>query len=450
MSMLGFVLGFIVPLGILVFVHELGHFLLAKWAGVGVLKFSLGFGPKLVGVKKGETEYLISALPLGGYVKMIGEDPSDESPEAADPARSFSQKRVSIRSLIILAGPVANFLLPVLIFWGIFTFVGQAYLLPVVGSPEKGSPAAREGVLAGDRMQALDGQRIERWDEVEAAVRASSGRPMALTILRDGKPLEVSLKPEVRRTLDIFGQEIELWDLGLHPFRPARIGDLQPGMPAQQAGLRTGDRITAVSDVPVADWDELAKTIHANPGRPVRLSVERDGQTLKVEVTPRPTRQQGPTGEEEIGLIGIIMPAPEFQYRRLNPASAFVAGAGKTVDLSVLVVQGLVKLVQGKISPKTIGGPILIGQMGGQVAQRGAVELFSFIALLSINLAILNLLPIPILDGGHLFFSLIEWLRGKPVSLRKREIAQQVGMVLLIGLMAFAFYNDIFRLLGWQ
>jgi regulator of sigma E protease len=450
MSMLGFVLGFIVPLGILVFVHELGHFLLAKWAGVGVLKFSLGFGPKLVGVKKGETEYLISALPLGGYVKMIGEDPSDESPEAADPARSFSQKRVSIRSLIILAGPVANFLLPVLIFWGIFTFVGQAYLLPVVGSPEKGSPAAREGVLAGDRMQALDGQRIERWDEVEAAVRASSGRPMALTILRDGKPLEVSLKPEVRRTLDIFGQEIELWDLCLHPFRPARIGDLQPGMPAQQAGLRTGDRITAVSDVPVADWDELAKTIHANPGRPVRLSVERDGQTLKVEVTPRPTRQQGPTGEEEIGLIGIIMPAPEFQYRRLNPATAFVAGAGKTVDLSVLVVQGLVKLVQGKISPKTIGGPILIGQMGGQVAQRGAVELFSFIALLSINLAILNLLPIPILDGGHLFFSLIEWLRGKPVSLRKREIAQQVGMVLLIGLMAFAFYNDIFRLLGWQ
>jgi regulator of sigma E protease len=191
----------------------------------------------------------------------------------------------------------------------------------------------------------------------------------------------------------------------------------------------------------------MAKTIHASPGRPIRLTVERDGQPFEVQVIPRTSRQQGPTGEEEIGLIG-IGPASESQYRRLDPFSAAIAGVSKTVDLSVLVVQGFVKLVQAKISPKTIGGPILIVQMTGEVAQRGLMELLSFTALLSINLAILNLLPVPILDGGHLLFAFIECLRGKPVSLKKREIAQQVGMVLLIALMVFAFYNDIFRWLG--
>jgi regulator of sigma E protease len=211
--------------------------------------------------------------------------------------------------------------------------------------------------------------------------------------------------------------------------------------------MRGGDRVVAVNGVPVEEWDQLAKQIHGSPGRPLTLTIERDGQRQEIQVTPRLTKQQGPTGEEEIGLIG-IGPAPESHVRRLDPFSAAWAGVTKTVDLSVLVVTGFVKLVQAKISPKTIGGPILIAQMAGEVAQRGLVELLSFTALLSINLAILNLLPIPILDGGHLLFSFIEWVRGKPVSLRKREIAQQVGMVVLVALMVFAFYNDIFRWLG--
>jgi regulator of sigma E protease len=439
----------VVVLGVLVFVHELGHFLVAKRARVGVLKFSLGFGPKLVGVKKGETEYLISALPLGGYVKMIGEDPTDESAEAADPERSFSKKTVGVRSLIILAGPVSNILLPIVIFWGIFTFVGQAYLPPVMGVPEAGSPAASAGLEPGDRIQAIDGQPIGRWDEIETALRKSSGRPLRFGILRDGRVHEIAAEPRTHKTKDIFGQEIEVWDLGLRPLVSTRIGQLLPGQVAQQAGIRSGDRVVAAGGVPVAEWDQLAKIIHASPGKPLMLTIERDGQRQEIEVTPRPSRQPGPDGEEEIGLIG-IGPAPESLYRRLNPVSALAAGAAKTVDLSVLVVQGFVKLVQAKISPKTIGGPILIAQMTGEVAQRGWVELFSFTALLSINLAILNLLPIPILDGGHLFFSLIEWLRGKPVSLRKRELAQQVGMVLLVALMLFASYNDILRWMGWQ
>lgn len=441
------ILAAVVVLGVLIFFHELGHFLVAKRAGVGVLKFSLGFGPKIAGVKRGETEYLLSALPLGGYVKMIGEDPGDETPEAQDPERSFSQKHVGIRSLIILAGPLANLLLPVVIFWGIFMVVGQAYFLPVLGSPEKDSPAAKAGILAGDRVQKLDGQPIQRWDEVEAAIRNSGGKSLALAFAREGRTFEATLTPRALTTRDIFGQDVEVWDLGLRLLMPSKIGQVLPGQPAQEAGLKSGDRVVALDGTPLREWDQMAKTIHASPGRPIRLTVERNGQTLEVTVTPRASRQQGPNGEEEIGLIG-IGPASESQYRPLDPISAFAAGVSKTVDLSVLVVQGFVKLVQAKISPKTIGGPILIVQMTGEVAQRGLMELLSFTALLSINLAILNLLPVPILDGGHLLFAGIEWLRGKPVSLKKREIAQQVGMVLLIALMVFAFYNDIFRWLG--
>ena len=441
------ILAAIVVLGILIFVHELGHFLVAKRSGVGVLKFSLGFGPKLVGVKRGETEYLLSALPLGGYVKMIGEDPTDPLPEAADPARSFSQKTVGTRTRIILAGPLANLALPVLIFWGIFAIVGQPYFLPIVGTPEQGSPAAQAGLLPGDRVQALDGVRIERWTDVEVAVQASSGKPLNFTMTRDGRTFDVRLAPRAVATRDIFGQETQAWDVGLHPLLSTRIGQVLPGHVAEQAGLRSGDRILALNGTPVVEWEQMAKSIHGSPGKPVRLTVERDGQRFEVEATPRPTKQQTAAGEEEIGLIG-IGPAPESHYQRLNPVAALVDGVKETARLSVVIVQGFVKLIQGSISPKTIGGPILITQIAGEVVRRGTVQLLSFTAFLSINLAILNLLPIPVLDGGHLLFSLIEWLRGKPISLRKREIAQQVGLALLVGLMIFAFYNDIFRLLG--
>ncbi len=438
------ILAAVVVLGVLIFVHELGHFLFAKRARVGVLKFSLGFGPKLLGYKRGETEYLISAVPLGGYVKMIGEDPTDDSPEAEDPERSFSRKPVGTRALIILAGPLSNLLLPVLIFWGIYTFIGQPYFRPVIGSPDAGSPAAVAGLSAGDRIESVNGTGIQRWDELEAALRDSRGQALKLAVNRNGQALDVSVEPRAVKGRDVFGEQTEAWDVGLHPLISTKIGQVLSGQPAQQAGLKVGDAVLAIDGQPVTEWDQMAKAIHASPGRPLHLAIDRSGERLTVTVTPKGTKQAGPNGEPEIGLIG-IGPMPESQYRRLNPIAAFSAGVSKTADLAVLVVTGFVKLVEAKISPKTIGGPILIAQMAGEVAQRGLVDLLSFTALLSINLAILNLLPIPILDGGHLLFSAIEWLRGKPVSLRKREIAQQVGMVLLAALMVFAFYNDIFR-----
>jgi len=353
LSRLDYILWAVVVLGVLIFVHELGHFLVAKRAGVAVLKFSLGFGPRIAGFTRGGTEYLLSAIPLGGYVKMLGEDPKEE---VVDQERSFSSKPVGWRSLIILAGPGANFLLAIAIFWVVF----------MVGVP----------TLA------------------------------------------------------------------------TKVGDVMDGFPAKAAGLLRGDRIVAIEGRPVERWEELAKQIHQSPGRPVRLTVQRGDRSFDLSVAPKATKQKNLFGEEqEIGLLGIA-PAEEFLTERSNPIAAFGMALYKTYDLSRLIVITFVKLLQGVVPAKTIGGPLLVAQMAGEQARLGVLNLLFFTALLSINLAILNLLPIPILDGGHLFFSLIEAVRGKPVSMQKREMAQQVGLVLLVALMIFAFYNDIFRLVG--
>lgn len=355
LSRLDYIFWAVLVLGVLIFVHELGHFLVAKRAGVSVLKFSLGFGPKIAGFTRGGTEYLLSAIPLGGYVKMLGEDPKEE---VADLERSFSAKPIGWRSLIILAGPGSNFLLAIAIFWVVF----------MVGVP-------------------------------------------TLT---------------------------------------TKVGEVMEGFPAREAGLLRGDRIVGIEGQPIEKWEELAKQIHQSPGRPVRLTVEREGQRFDLAVAPKATKQKNLFGEEqEIGLLGIA-PAEEFLTERTNPITAFGRAVYKTYDLSVLILITFGKLLQGVVPAKTIGGPLLVAQMAGEQARLGILNLLFFTALLSINLAILNLLPIPILDGGHLFFALIEAARGKPVSLKKREMAQQVGLVLLVALMIFAFYNDIFRLLGKQ
>ncbi|CBE69540.1 MAG: RIP metalloprotease RseP [Candidatus Methylomirabilis oxygeniifera] len=355
LSRLDYLLWAILVLGGLIFVHELGHFLVAKRAGVRVLKFSLGFGPKIIGFTRGGTEYLLSAIPLGGYVKMLGEDPQEE---VADPEGSFSAKPVGWRSLIILAGPGSNFLLAITIFWIVFT-------------------------------------------------------------------------------------------LGV-PTLATKVGEVMQDFPAHDAGVKTGDRITAIDGYAIEKWEELASQIHKSPGRPIRLTVERAGSRFDLVVAPKATRQKNLFGEEqEVGLLGIA-PAEEFLTERTNPVTALGKALYKTYDLSRLILLTFVKLIQGVVPAKTIGGPLLVAQMAGQQARQGVLNLMFFTALLSINLGILNLLPIPILDGGHLFFALIEAVRGKPVSLQKREMAQQVGLALLVALMIFAFYNDIFRLLGRQ
>ncbi len=449
---------FIIILGVLIFVHELGHFIVAKRAGVGVLKFSLGFGRRLFGFTKGETEYLVSAIPLGGYVKMVGEDPRevvvDDAGQAFDRAgqpldlkRSFAHKPVWSRIAIVLAGPGANFLLAVLLFWGVFVFVGRPVVAPVAGKPEPDSAAAAAGLRPGTRIVAVMGSPVRTWEEVEAAIQASKGKPLMLSVERDGVRQDLTVTPRRKTFTDIFGDEQQVWAIGVGPFISPTVNRVMEGFPAAEAGIRAGDRIVAANGEPVETWEELQQQIHGRAGREVTLVVERGGERFPIVLTPKATTQQDPTGKTvTVGLIGITR-AEGYVYEQLDPFTSLGEATVRTATTSVRILWILVKIVERKVSPQTIGGPILMAQMTGEQAERGSLYLVFFTALLSINLGVLNLLPIPILDGGHLFFFFIEVFRGRPVSVKMREIAQRVGLALLVALMIFAFYNDIFRML---
>ncbi|MFB3887094.1 MAG: RIP metalloprotease RseP [Thermodesulfobacteriota bacterium] len=347
------ILSTIIVLGILVFVHELGHFILAKSLGVGVLTFSLGFGKRLIGRKVGETQYQISAVPLGGFVKLIGENPEEEVKEE-DRHRSFSFQPIWKRVLIVSAGPFFNFFL--------------------------------------------------------AAVLFSS--------------------------INLFGI----------PYSPSKLGEVSPGFPAEKAGLKKGDVILSINGEEISRWDELHRTIRNSQGKELSLKVKRNGDIFEVKVTPQLFKEKNIFGEEiETFKIGIVNPN-EVILEKVNPLVAIGMGLTQTWQGIELTIVSIVKLIQRVIPAKTIGGPILIAQLAGEQARRGLLSLVLFTAILSINLGVINLFPIPILDGGHFLFLGLEAILRKPISIRKMEIAQQVGLVLIILLMIFAFYNDLVRI----
>ena len=354
------VISFLIVLGVLIFVHELGHFLLAKWMGVGVLKFSLGFGPKLIGWKRGETEYVISIFPLGGYVKMIGqEDLKVQSPEEIseeDKERSFIHKSPARRAAIVAAGPVFNLLLAFVIFT-IVSFNGIHINLPQLGEIAEGTPAKAAGFMKDDIIKSIDEKPIKSWDEMVEIVRKSTGKSLLFAVEREGKQIEIRVIPETKKTKTIFGEE------------------------------------------------------------------------------------------KEVGQIG-VMNAGKFIVEKINPVYAVYYGALETWRWTELTVVGLVKMAQGVVSVKEIGGPLMIADMAGKAASAGVLSVMIFIALVSINLAIINLLPVPILDGGHLLFFAIEGIMGKPLDLKKMEIAQRIGLAIIIMLIVFTLYNDIMRYSG--
>lgn len=348
------ILSFIIVLGVLIFFHEFGHFLVARLFGVGVEKFSLGFGPRLIGKKVGITDYRISAIPLGGYVKMVGEEPDAEiDPE--DIPFSFTHKHVAKRMLIVAAGPVFNILLAVIIFFGIFFTSGTFVLKPSVGSVKQGSPAFAAGLEKGDLITAINESAINSWDEMAEIINASKGQKIKMAVRRGESTQKFSLAPEQVTTKNIFGEDVQRYIIG----------------------------ITA------------------------------SGETYSKE---------------------------------LNLFQAFSESMIQTYRVTELMVVIIAKLITGDISTDTLGGPIMIAQMAGDSAKAGIGSLISFIALISVNLAIINLLPIPVLDGGHLLFFSIEAVKGRPVSIKVREIAQQIGLFLLILLMILVFYNDISRI----
>jgi len=351
---------FILVLGILVFVHEFGHFLLAKKLGVGVITFSLGFGPKLIGRKIGETQYQISAVPLGGYVKLIGEDRGEEVKEE-DRARSFSFQPIWKRVLIICAGPFFNMFLALVVYCFIFAIFG---------------------------------------------------------VPQDPLPL------------------------------PPKIGGLQANFPAEKAGLQKGDLILSINGVSIDTWNDLSSIIRKSEGKELFIKVKRNGESLEFHVIPEISKEKTAEGEKPAYIIGIVAPYEEitFRYKKVGPGEAVYEGVLQTWYVTKLMVVVLGKMISGEISPKTIGGPIQIAQEAGKQGKKGPSYLLGLIAILGINLGLINLFPIPILDGGHLLFLAMEAILGRPVSIKKMEIAQQVGLILIILLMIFAFHNDLRRI----
>ncbi len=349
-----YIFSFIVVLGILIFVHEFGHFIVARLIGIEVQKFSLGFGPRLAGFKRGETEYLVSAIPFGGYVKLLGETPEDDvSPEKED--RSFSHRPPLHKLLVVLAGPGFNIVFAAFVFWFIF-MAGMPVLKPVVGQVIEGSPAEKAGLVKGDEIIEIDGVPVSRWEDVAKVIKEKgAGKLLVLKVKRGGEVVEVSLAPELRIVKNLFGEEVK---------------------------------------------------------------------------------------EPKIGIVA----SGDFEIRRYDPFNAFFLGIRETGKLIYLTVMTVVKLVERVVPLKSLGGPILIAQLAGDQAKQGPMPFFYFLALLSVNLGILNLLPIPILDGGHIMIYSIEAVTGREMSMKVRGIVQQIGLVIIITLAVLVFYNDIARI----
>ncbi len=429
----------IVMLGILVFVHELGHYCVARLAGVKILKFSLGFGPKLISKTWGETEYLVCAIPLGGYVQMLGEGGGERGADAeltaAERERSFADKSVIRRLAIVAAGPAMNLILPFLIL-PISFMVGvqlPAYIdqPACIGYVTPGSEAAVAGFTAGDCLQSLNGKILNDWSDANKSLVGYAGEALRFTVLRPGGPVQVVFPAEN-------GSLEGLQSIGLLPRQPAIVGSLMPDMPAAAAGLQKGDKILQISGEPVTSWYDLKHLIQQAEGQVVDLLVERDAVQLSLNLQPR-------LHESGTWLIG-IGPEQQTVSKKFGPLAAFREGADRTIELIDLTLVFIQKLFTGHVSAKNIGGPITVVQVAGQAAQTDLSAVLSVLAFISIQLGILNLLPIPILDGGHIVFYVFEAIFRKPLSVRAREILQQIGLALLIMLMVLAFYNDLARI----
>jgi regulator of sigma E protease len=418
---------FLIVIGILVFVHEFGHFIMAKQAGVRVEKFSLGMGPKLFGYKKGDTEYVISALPLGGYVKMAGENPDEEPTGAAD---EFQSKSLWQRAKIAATGPLTNILLAFLIMPLVF-MIGTYMIGPAaVGFIEKGSPAEKAGFQVGDVIEAINGRSTPDWENAAMLIALNPDTDIKVKVMRRGEAVLLTLRP----ALD---EEHHIGTSGLYPDYPVEIGKLMPGFPAEKSGLQLHDKIIAVDGKPVYFWNQFSTMVKESGGRGLVLTIERDGARKQVTITP-----ENREGRYVIGVEPII----PLVFKRFGFFESLRLGFDKTLEAIDITFLTLRKLVTFSISIKTLGGPVMIAQMSGQAAAAGLSSFLSLLAVISISLGILNLLPIPVLDGGLLLFLAIEAVRRKPLSRKTMEIAQSIGAAALITLIAVVSYNDVMRM----
>ncbi len=444
MSLITTLLAFVVALGTLVVVHEFGHYLIARLCGVKVLRFSVGFGRVLVSRRWGrdQTEWALAAFPLGGYVKMLDEREGPVPTQELD--RAFNRQTVYKRFAIVMAGPVANFILAIFIYWVLFMH-GVPGSRPVVDAPAASTPAAAAAFEKGDTIVAIGGHSVQTWEEVRLAL-------LKHAVARDAVELQTNSEDgnSQTRRLDLSGIDSDkvnsdfLDVVGLVPMKGGPRPVLEtviPGSVAERAGIAPGDRILAIDGAPIASWDALVKTIRAKPGVPLDLQLRRaNGSQTTLHLTPETAQENGTA----IGKIG-VGPFINVQY---PVGSALWHGVKKTWEMSAFTLEMLGRMIIGEVSLKNLSGPITIADYAGQSAQMGWMAYVSFMALISISLGVLNLLPVPVLDGGHLMYYTAEIIRGRPVSERALEIGQRIGMVLLFSLMAFAIYNDIYRLVG--
>ena len=446
-------LAFIVALGVLIVFHEFGHYVIARLFGVKVLRFSIGFGRSLWRTRRGrdQTEWVIAALPLGGYVKMLDEHEGPVAPEELH--RAFNRQSPWRRIAIVAAGPAANFLLAIVFYWALFV-AGVQEAKPVVGTPDPGTVAEASGLTRGETILKINEEPMASWQQVR-------WRLLQLAVERQPARLEV-IDPKQRltwRTLDLSGFDLEGFDsdplarLGLRLDRPdvaPIIGKVVPGSVAEAGGLRPGDRVISIDGGEIRVWEDVVRAVRRRPGEIVRLGIARSGSQVEVRLRPEAVQQNG----ERFGRIGA---APQVDAEsmkslvtivRYAPAAALAMALERTWETSVFSLKMLGKMVIGQVSWKHISGPVTIADFAGQLAQMGVTYYLTFLALISISLGVLNLLPIPLLDGGHLMYYAIELVKGKPVSERAMELGQRVGLALLLVMMAFAFYNDFNRLLS--
>ncbi|MGU9856268.1 sigma E protease regulator RseP [Pseudomonas sp. LF245] len=450
MSALYMIVGTLVALGVLVTFHEFGHFWVARRCGVKVLRFSVGFGmPLLRWHDRQGTEFVIAAIPLGGYVKMLDEREGEVPADQLD--QSFNRKTVRQRIAIVAAGPIANFLLAMFFFW-VLAMLGSEQVRPVIGAVEADSIAAKAGLAAGQEIVAIDGEPTTGWGAVNLQLvrRLGESGTVKVVVREQDSTAETPRELVLHRWLQGADEPDPIKSLGIRIWRPSLppvLAELDPKGPAQAAGLKTGDRLLALDGQALGDWQQVVDLVRVRPDTKIVLKVEREGAQIDVPVTLSLRGEAKAAG----GYLGAGVKSPEWPPSMLRevsfgPLEAIGEGAKRTWTMSVLTLESLKKMLFGELSVKNLSGPITIAKVAGASAQSGVADFLNFLAYLSISLGVLNLLPIPVLDGGHLLFYLVEWVRGRPLSDRVQGWGIQIGISLVVGVMLLALVNDLGRL----
>ncbi|MCK6190848.1 MULTISPECIES: sigma E protease regulator RseP [unclassified Pseudomonas] len=450
MSALYMIVGTLVALGVLVTFHEFGHFWVARRCGVKVLRFSVGFGMPLIRWHdRLGTEFVIAAIPLGGYVKMLDEREGEVPADQLD--QSFNRKTVRQRIAIVAAGPIANFLLAMLFFW-VLAMLGSEQVRPVIGAVEADSIAAKAGLVAGQEIISIDGEPTTGWGAVNLQLvrRLGESGTVNVVVREQDSSAETPRALALDHWLKGADEPDPIKSLGIRPWRPALppvLAELDPKGPAQAAGLKTGDRLLALDGQALGEWQQVVDLVRVRPDTKIVLKVERDGAQIDVPVTLAVRGEAKAAG----GYLGAGVKSPEWppsMVREVSfgPLAAIGEGAKRTWTMSVLTLESLKKMLFGELSVKNLSGPITIAKVAGASAQSGVADFLNFLAYLSISLGVLNLLPIPVLDGGHLLFYLVEWVRGRPLSDRVQGWGIQIGISLVVGVMLLALVNDLGRL----